>query len=138
MSMIGRRGFLGMAAAAPVAAPKALQSIGQSIAGAGPMPVRWHYDLNAPVAADEKGYLLERIKDLRERRKAGAYDNTPPDFSPTIHENINSLRSVSPAHKEIMREEARRRYNERNFVWHIDRQLDELMKRADILGIQIF
>lgn len=137
MTKIGRRGFLGMAAAAPIAAPKALQSIGGSTGATGPVPVRWLED--EPVPVDEKGYIRERIADLRKRREKGAYDeSTPPDSSPVIYENIDSLRSVSPAYKEIMKEDARRRHNERSFVWHIDRELNGLMERARILGIPIF
>lgn len=139
MSEIGRRGFLGMAAASPVAMPAVMrEAIAQKKARAGGVAETVSSLLGGEVAEepDDGTRIQRRIAELRERRD-GRKDDSPPEFYHGVHESINSLKSVSPVYKEIMREAARKRYEEQRYLWFIDNEIKELMGRAKILGIPI-
>ena len=140
MAKIGRRGFLGMAAASPVAMPAVMrEAIAQQKARAGGVATTASSLLSEEVAeeAGDGAWIQRRIAELRERRD-GRKDDSPPEFDHGVHESINSLKSVSPVYKEIMRDAARKRYEEQRSRWFIDNEIKELMYRAKRFGLPIF
>lgn len=142
MAKIGRRGFLGMAAAAPIAGPAVMREAMAQRAAQGGLANKAGFAMDNGVevgAIDEGTWLPQRIAELRRELEAPSdAKEFGPDVPAWTTHSIQSLRSISPGHKAIMERRAYLEASERRRRFWIENEINALMNRAKIIGISIF